>query len=716
MSSVYESSEMIRAFLDEVEEQLQFLEEGILELEETGESQEVVQEIFRVAHTLKGSSSTMGYDKMKDLTHEMENVLDKIRNNLLTVDRTIINSLFKCLDCLRLLKDDFAQNKNSTKIDISNLVEELKGVLGIKPSKKTAESKSEETEIKKTSGEDILVQGMFNLVDKDKNILERAILEGDNCIVCKVKIAEESLMKATRACLILNTLNEMGSVIASRPNVFELPDDSEVTLINYLITTDLDIKELESKAKDELMDVEEVRATPFKLDVSEKDRKVEVDNAEDGLSRSKVEHNEKRISQTVRVDIERLEQMMNLVGEMVIEQTRIAQVGSILHNRYIKDSTVDDLMGISNHVSRVVSELQESVMKARMLPVQQLFNRFPRVVRDLSQSLGKEVELILEGGDTEMDRTIIEDITDPLIHLVRNSLDHGIETTEIREGKGKPSKGFLKIRAFHQENHVIITIEDDGAGLDLEKIKKSAIKKNVVSAQMAETLSQSEVVNLIFETGLSTAENVSDVSGRGVGMDIVRNHIDKLNGMIYVETKEGEGTKFTIKLPLTLAILTGLLVKIHNETYALPMSNIVEIVRKPVSEIESVKKQSIVIIRDKVLPLIWLHDYFKLPRMKSKKNIFIVILGTAEKRFGVVVDKLIGNQEIVVKPLGAYIGKVEGISGATILGDGSVACILDVLGLSRIINSKVIRENIGLKTESNNNDTIIKNNEITEAI
>jgi two-component system chemotaxis sensor kinase CheA len=395
----------------------------------------------------------------------------------------------------------------------------------------------------------------------------------------------------------------------------------------------------------------------------------------------------------------------------------MAQVSNVLHNRYASDNTVDELMGISNQVARVVSDLQESVMNARMLPIQQLFNRFPRMVRDLSQTLGKDVDLILEGGETEMDRTIIEDITDPLIHLLRNSLDHGIETSEKRLEKGKSAKGILKIRAFKQEKHAVITIEDDGAGLNLEKIKQSAIKKGVINPHEAEAISHHDLVNLIFETGLSTAENVSDVSGRGVGMDIVRTQIVKLNGIIDVETKEGEGTKFTIKLPLNLVIfvLKGLLVKIHNETYALPMDNIVEIVRVPRKEIKSAKKQSVIVIRDKVHPVIWLHDYFKLPREQKKKNVSIVVLGVAEKRFGIVVDELIGNQEIVFKSLGSYIGKVDGISGATILGNGSVACIFDVAGLSRMINGKVVEEYKSLITTEDKDMNKI-NNKKTEEI
>ena len=392
--------------------------------------------------------------------------------------------------------------------------------------------------------------------------------------------------------------------------------------------------------------------------------------------------------QTVRVDVDRIEQIMNLVGELVIEQTRIAQVSQTLNQSYASDPAVEELLGVANHVSRVISELQENVMKTRMLPVQQLFNRFPRMVRDLAQNLNKDIDLIFEGGQTEMDRTIIEEIHDPLIHIIRNSIDHGIESPKERLHKGKKKQGIVKISAFHQENNVILTIEDDGRGIDIPKIKSSAVQKQILSQQEADNLSEDEAINLIFTSGFSTATTVSDISGRGVGMDIVRNQIDKLNGIIDVETAKDYGTKFTIKLPLTLAILSGLLVKINKDTFALPMSNVLEIVRMPVQEIQYVKGQSVAVIREKVLPLIWLHDYFRIPRNNEKKNLFLVVLGVAEKRFGLVVDQLIGNQEIVVKPLGSYVGKIEGFSGATILGDGSVACILDVVGISKMVTNR----------------------------
>jgi len=329
-------------------------------------------------------------------------------------------------------------------------------------------------------------------------------------------------------------------------------------------------------------------------------------------------------------------------------------------------------------------------MKTRMSPIDQLFNRIPRMVRDLSNTLGKEVNLVMEGQETELDRTVIEEIGDSLIHLIRNALDHGIEKAEVRRQKNKPEKGTLRIAASHQANQVVLTIEDDGAGIDPEQVKQSAIQKELITPQEAEGMTERELIDLIFHPGFSTAKTVSDISGRGVGMDIVRSQIEKLNGLIEVETRPGEGTTFTIKLPLTLAIVTGLLVKLNGRTFALPMSSVVEIVRIRVGEINTVKEQAVAVIRDKAIPLIWLHDHFGIERQGRKhKNVFIVVVGVAERRLGLVVDELIGNQEIVVKSIGSYIGKIDGISGATILGDGSVSLILDVIGIAKMVENRM---------------------------
>jgi len=687
MASIFESPEMIGAFIGEVEEQLQLLENGIVELERNGETAEVIQELFRAAHTLKGSSATMGFEKMKNLTHEMENVLDRIRNGLLEISRPVVDVLFECLDYLNMLKQEFASDINNIKTETTPVISKLKEILS-KNKPDDDSNMADNIKVEQRS------QTTFVLDAKQQEQINQALTIGQNVLVCEVNILEDSQMKSSRACVIMNFLNEWGTVISMVPNILEAPIDTDISKIAFLVLTQMNEDALEHKARNDLMDVSEVKVFPYLTEDSQFKTKIDDDGERDknNAPSAKIVEDEKKAVHTVRIDVDRLERMMDLVGELVIEQIRIAQVSNNLYNQYPSDETVDDLIGISNRVSVLIDELQQAIMKARMIPVQQLFSRFPRMVRDLSYSLNKEVNLVLEGGETEIDRTIMEEMSDPIIHLIRNAIDHGIENPEVRRKAGKPEKGTLRVTALPEDSNVIITVEDDGAGIDAQAIKQSAVKKRIITEQEADNMTEQQLIDLIFHTGFSTSEKVSDVSGRGVGMDIVRSHIEKLNGIIDVETCAGAGTKFIIKLPiklpLTLAILKGLLVKINNETYALPMNNVVEIVRKPKKEIESINGQAVTVIRDRATPLIWLHDYFGIPRGKERENTLIVLLGIAEKRFGLVVDELIGNQEIVVTNLGSYIGKVEGISGATILGDRSVACILDVVGVSKIVNAK----------------------------
>jgi len=688
MANIFESPEMIGAFICETEEQLQLLENNIVELEQNSEKSGVVQELFRVAHTLKGSSATMGFEEMKTLTHEMENVLDRIRNGLLEISGPVIDVLFECLDCLRMLKQDFAADKNNIKTNTTPVMSKLKEILSNNnPGNNSC--KADDMRIKQKN------HTIFALDTKQQEQVNQALSIGQNVLVCDIEILEESHMKSTRACLIMNFLNEWGTVISMAPNVLEVPIDADISNVAFLVITHMSAEALEHKARNDLMDVNTVEVYPYHVEYSQTRSKTnEVEGrVKENSSNAKTAAEDKKVIHTVRIDVDRLERMMELIGELVIEQIRIAQTANSLYNRYPADETVGDLIVISNNISVLINELREGIIKTRMIPVQQLFSRFPRMVRDLSHSLNKEVNLILEGEETEIDRTIMEEMSDPLIHLIRNAIDHGIEKPEIRRKLGKSEKGTLRITALHHDSNIIITVEDDGAGIDVQKIKQSAIKKQIVTVQEADNMTEQQLINLIFHTGFSTSQNVSDVSGRGVGMDIVRTHVQKLNGIIDVETCAGAGTKFVIKLPLTLAILKGLLVNISNETYAIPMNNVVEIVRIPLNDIEYINGQAVTVIRDKAIPLVWLHDYFGVPRKDERKNILIVLLGIAEKHFGLVVDELIGNQEIVVTNLGSYIGKVEGISGATILGDRSVACILDVVGIANMVNSKKIIQN-----------------------
>lgn len=378
---------------------------------------------------------------------------------------------------------------------------------------------------------------------------------------------------------------------------------------------------------------------------------------------------------------------MNLVGELVIDQTRIKQIEKSMDTKFGKDELVQDLGQMSDHFTRIIGELQESVMKVRMLPIEQLFNRFPRLIRDLSQSLGKEIELILEGKETELDRTLIEEIGDPLIHILRNSVDHGIEAPAIRRERGKPAKGQILLRASHEDNQVLIVVKDDGGGIDSVKLLQKAISSNLITAAEAEQFSEKEAIDLIFHPGLSTASQVSDISGRGVGMDIVRAGIEKINGRMDIETVKGQGTEFKIRLPLTLAIITGLLVTVNESTYIIPMSNVAEIVRLSLEEIQNIRNVPMVTIRDQVIPIVWLHDCLGYPkRIRQGMRIPVVIIGRAEKRYALAVDELLGNQEIVIKSLGDFVGQTEGIAGATILGNGKVALILEIGGIIRMMS------------------------------
>lgn len=672
-------SEMMGVFLDEVEDQLLTMDQEILKLEQAGESEETIQSLFRAAHTLKGSSAAMGFEEMKQLTHEMEHILDQVRNHRLGVTNAMINLLFKCLDHLRILKEEFVAGAGIS-TEISPIVNELQRFSG--------DSKDHPGEGKEAVQESrFLSTGSLEVLLK----VQEAQEQGLSVLDIHVGLVPDCPMKSARAYIILNQLDSWGDVLQTVPSLEDLGEEEASALegFQFLLASQAETS-LVKGALLSIMDVADVRVSPYAPQYVESQAEVTVIESVMPKSAEKqtvIEEGKRKTQQTIRVDVERLELLMNLVGELVIDQTRISQVGNVLHHRYTSDDNVEELGQISDHVSRVIGELQENVMKVRMLPIEQLFNRFPRMVRDLAQSLNKEIELVIEGKETELDRTVIEEIGDPLIHLIRNAVDHGIEPAEERKRTGKPLKGRLRITAAHEENQVVITVEDDGAGIDPDQIRSSALRKGVISEEEHKKLSDQEAIHLIFRPGFSTASSVSDVSGRGVGMDIVRDHIEKLSGVIDIETKLGEGTRFKIKLPLTLAIITGLLIKLNGRTFILPMSIVVEIVRLPLEAIQTIKGDSVVVIRERVLPVVWLHDYFHIPQMRQKKKqLPIVVVGTAEKRIALVVDELMGNQEIVVKSLGAYVGKIECISGATILGDGRVALILEVAGIGKMIS------------------------------
>ncbi|MHB8157560.1 MAG: chemotaxis protein CheA, partial [Desulfocucumaceae bacterium] len=390
---------------------------------------------------------------------------------------------------------------------------------------------------------------------------------------------------------------------------------------------------------------------------------------------------EKSTIKTVRVDVQKLDNLMNLVSELVIDRTRLDRFVEIFEGRYGSEELADDIVEISNHLGQITTDLQDEIMKARMLPVATVFNRLPRMVRDIAQKLGKEIDFIIEGKETELDRNVIEIIGDPLIHLIRNAIDHGIESPEEREGNNKPRKGRVFLKAAYVESHIVITLSDDGRGLGADKIRSLAEKKGLIKHDTLARMSDREVCDLIFLPGFSTATEVSDVSGRGVGMDIVRNQVEQINGTLEFHSESGRGTVFNIKLPLTLVIVRALMVGMGDQVYAFPLANVMETLAIKDSEIKMVRHSEVIVVRGKVLPLVRLANMFKTETEKAAGKLYVVVLGSGDRRIGVVVEKLVGEQEIVIKSLGAYLGQMTGLSGATILGDGRVALIIDAKGI-----------------------------------
>lgn len=659
-------SEFRDIFLEELNEQLQMIEEELLRLEREGGSDAGIGRLFRAAHTLKGSSAAMGYVRLKELTHEMEHVLERLRSRELFVTEALIGIFFKSLDGLRQLQTEIVQND----AEHSNMEELIRGL------RSSAEAPAEQEQKSSLLPNDVY-QSFEQMTDAARPLRWLT-----------VRLSSRCEMRYVRFQIIERELEQLPGLIWREPDDTATPEETADTA-RWLVSSSLSDTELVDIVE-ALMDVAEARLEEIAIDkLQRRPEPLLIEEEAEALPAfAPSEPRPDRTKQTsIRVNVERLERMMNLVGELVIDQTRIQQAGKLLRQRFGPDEAFDDFSQLSDHLTRTVSELQESVMKVRMLPLEQLFNRFPRLVRDLSLSLDKEVELLLEGKDTELDRNLIEEIGDPLIHLVRNAIDHGLERPEERLAAGKPARGTLRIAAAHEDDQVSLVIEDDGAGIQTDKLRHKAVDRGLLSEAEAAQLSERDAIQLIFHPGLSTASRVSEVSGRGVGMDIVRNDIERMNGLIDIDSEPGRGTRFKIRLPLTLAITTGLVILISGRTFIVPMSNVAEIVRVEQAAVKTVRGVPVLTLRDQVIPVVHIHRYFGYEETGTDKRFRpIVIIGRAEKRIALGVDELVGNQEIVVRSLGSYIGKVEGISGATILGDGKVALILETGGIMKMIN------------------------------
>lgn len=685
--SEYDLSAYLGVFLDELDEQLQILDENILELENDPNNNEIIEIIFRAAHTLKGSSAAMGYEKLKEFMHQLENIFEQIRQQKLKVSQELINIIFDSIDAIKLFKDLIVQG-NLEEMEISFPLEALER-LSIKDSSfHEVESIQKEEQI---------------VLDKyQQNIITVGKTNGYNAFEVMINLRVDAQMKSARALIIYNNLSQNGEVIATIPSVKQIENEEEFDGNMCFVLLTKESKDLLKRVLDTIPDISFIHIN--QIECNEKLYEPEENDVEDEESvLSKT-----RISPTVRVDVDKLDYMMSLVGELVINQTRLVDVrGRFAEKDLNSESEFEVLNEVTNQLGLVIGELQDGMMQARMLPIEQLFNRFPRLVRDTSLEANKKIKFEIKGKDTEIDRTLIEEISDPLIHILRNAIDHGIESPEERIKVNKPATGKVTLSAHHKDKQVIITVKDDGRGIDPKKIKDASVKKGIITAEEATKLNDKDAMFLIFKSGISTAKEITDISGRGVGMDIVKSHLEKINGIIEIDSKIGEGTTFTIKLPLTLtlSIIRALLVKFGNKTFAIPLANVLEIIRLNKKDIQMVNTQEVGMVRGRILPIVRMRDRLGINQVDeiqcNKNREFVVVVGIADKRVGIVVDKTLGNQEIVTKPLGDYIGSPPFIAGATIMGDANVGLILDIPSVvSAFGNQNVSNETY--KTEMNN--------------
>ena len=687
-------SQYLEIFIDETKEHLQTLNDQVLILEAEPENIDTVNEIFRAAHSLKGMAGTMGFKRMQRLTHDMENVFSEIRNGKIGVTPDLVDVVFKCLDAIEEYLSCIVETSDEGDNDNEDIISSLNACLesgggqpAAKPEPAQEEKASEPKQEAATTQDGVDKRKFLNIsiADFEKNAMAEAKAQNKNVYGATVYVDENCILKAARAFLVFKGVEAVGEIIKSVPVVQDIEDEKFEFDFSMLIITDKPIDEIHqimstvSEIKEVIIEDYEVPGDAEVVSsVQEKDEKDEKDapKKEDNKKKAAPAKTASKpvANRSVRVDIDKLDILMNLVSELIIAKNGLVSVS----NQEENSTSIQSFNEQIEYLERITTNLHESVMKVRMVPIESVVNRFPRMIRDLSKKLGKEMELIMTGEDTELDRTVIDEIGDPLMHMLRNSADHGLESTIDRLKLGKPQSGTIQLNAYQDGNNVTIEVVDDGAGIDVEKVKASAIKKGHITQEQADMMSEKEAIDLLFRPAFSTAEKISDVSGRGVGLDVVKNKIEGLGGDVEVSTKLGEGTKFIVRLPLTLAIIQALMVEVRNEKYAIPLNSIVTIEDVLVSDIKYVQQKEVINLRGTVIPLVRLDEMLDCPeREEEPENLVVVIVKKGDRQTGLVIDNLLGQQEIVIKPLGKYINIHRMISGATILGDGEVALIID---------------------------------------
>lgn len=684
-------SQYLEIFIDETKEHLQNLNTQILDLEQSPDDMDTVNEIFRAAHSLKGMAGTMGYKRMQTLTHDMENVFSKVRDGALKVNSSIIDTIFQCLDALEEYLDNIQSSADEGTNDNENIIKALNGFLNGESAEPKAEEKkaptpkAESTEAPAPGGEGSPDDKWknINFSDEQIHVMGTAKGKGLNVVGVTVFVQESCILKAARAFLVFKTLEELGEVIISVPSAQDIEDERFELDFSMIIITEKtvddvinackgvsEIAKVSGGAVDVPAIVEEEKENETELQVAD-NKTPQAENA--GNTKAPAEKKKPVVNRTVRVDIEKLDVLMNLVSELIIAKNSLVSAATST------GSATNEINEHIEYLENVTTNLHESVMKVRMVPIESVVNKFPRMIRDLQKKLGKKMELYMSGEETELDRTVVDEIGDPIMHLLRNSADHGIESdVNLRIQRGKPEAGSIYLDAYQDGNNVVIEVKDDGNGIDVNAVRNKAIERETITPEQADAMTDQEIINLLFLPSFSTAKVVSDISGRGVGLDVVKSKIESLSGEVEVKSTLGVGSTWTIRLPLTLAIIQTLMVVVGGEKYAIPLSNIQTIESIRPDEVSTVQTKEVITLRGSIIPLIRLNEVLGCESTKDpNEELVVVIVKKGDKMAGLVIDTLTGQQEIVIKSLGKYINKSKLISGATILGNGEVALIID---------------------------------------
>ncbi|MFP3154071.1 chemotaxis protein CheA [Lachnospiraceae bacterium ZAX-1] len=701
-------SQYLEIFIDETNGHLQDLSDCIMTLESEPENMDTINEIFRAAHSLKGMAGTMGFKRMQHLTHVMENIFQEVREDNMKVTSELVDVLFQCLDALDGYLESVKSSSDEGTDDNEPIIQKLDSILKVGTGKQgdAKEAKPEaQANVPATAEEE---QGFGNyfdieLSDKEKEELKEAEEKGQNIYALTVVVEDDCLLRAARSILVFKSIEEFGDIVVYSPSMQDIEDENFDSEFYLFVAAEESLEKI-IEASSSVSEIAEVRgqqittaaiAEAYQKKVDEQVAKEEAEAkaaAQQPASIVKKEVPKQPVAvkqaapakptaakpvanRTVRVDIEKLDALMNQVSELIIAKNSLVSISATGGGNFQNQLFHEQI----EYLERITTSLHESVMKVRMVPIESVVNKFPRLIRDLAKKLDKKMQLIMSGEDTELDRTVVDQIGDPLQHLLRNSADHGLESTEVRVERGKPETGSIYLNAFQEGNNVVIEVSDDGNGINTETVKAKAIERGIVSAEQAEFLSQKEIIDFLFMPSFSMAKEITDVSGRGVGLDVVKSNIEALGGDVEVNSVLGEGSKFTVRLPLTLAIIQALMVEIREEKYAIALGSIQTIEDISVEEIKYVQAKEVINIRGTVIPLIRVDALLDIePKDEEEKSLTVVIVRKGAESAGLVVDNLMGQQEIVIKSLGKYIENNRIISGATILGDGEVALILDV--------------------------------------